>query len=291
MRYSNDFGRIGRFAPSALDLDSEPPHAQAHTGLARVALATGHMPDRELILRLIQARMAGQDRSAADADMDMNVDTDTDTDTDMDMAAHHPTRVPLEPILALIHAHPGMVEHLEGIDLDGDGIPDLPAGPPPSDPAGRAWWREMTARRQQALTQAQTRRAGRKQHNNQVVLATLKARDPLFDRVYSRLDSYVDSLPGKVKRMYLDSIERTPGAFLELYAHLREHLIAEVRNIQAMARTQGQEGGGESGPERVLVYASPADELADLKARSRAGKAGENDLLRYIQLSMGDSQN
>lgn len=280
MRYPDDSGRFGRLAPSTVVLDAAPYSSQSYPDFGGVALSAGHVPDRELILRLIQAQSAGQTHPAAHADMD----------SDMALAAHHPTRVPLEPILALINAHPGMVEHLEGIDLDGDGIPDIPAGPPPSDPAGRAWWQDMTARRQQALVQAQTRRAGRKQHNNQVMLATLKARDPLFDKVYSRLDSYVDSLPGKVKRMYLDSIERTPGAFLELYAHLREHLIAEVRKIQAMARTGSQDAGGESGAQRVLVYASPADEMAALKARSRAGKAGENDLLRYIQLSMGDPQ-
>ncbi|MFP5240536.1 MAG: hypothetical protein ACLGQW_11955, partial [Acidobacteriota bacterium] len=40
-------------------------------------------------------------------------------------------RAPVQAVLAQLMSRPGMIEHLEGIDLDGDGLPDIPLGPPP----------------------------------------------------------------------------------------------------------------------------------------------------------------
>jgi hypothetical protein len=220
---------------------------------------------------------------------------------------------PMQPILAQLMARPGMIEHMEGIDLDGDGVPDAPLGPPPMDPMGRTQWQNMMAQRQQMMQAAQARRAQRKAVNNQAMLAVLKANDPLFDRVYGWLDSFIESLPQKVKRTFLASIEQTPGAFVEMYSHLRDHLIGEVRRIQygqpsgispmprpgnadPRARIRQAVAGRMSPPalesagilDDRLPGAARSAELAALKARCKAGQAREGDLLRYIELSMGD---
>jgi len=52
-------------------------------------------------------------------------------------AGYGAPQVPLDAVIAQLMTRPGMAEHLEGIDLDGDGIPDVPIGPPPIDPMGR----------------------------------------------------------------------------------------------------------------------------------------------------------
>jgi len=62
--------------------------------------------------------------------------------------------VPFESVLRQVMVLPGMIHHLEGIDLDGDGVADIPPklswGRPPWPPeracSGRPCWRTDSAR-------------------------------------------------------------------------------------------------------------------------------------------------
>ncbi|WP_243358364.1 hypothetical protein [Fundidesulfovibrio terrae] len=221
-----------------------------------------------------------------------------------------PSQVPLQAILASLKARPGMIEHLEGIDVDGDGIPDAPMGPPPMDPMGRMQWQNMMAQRKQMMQAAQQRRAQRKLVNNQAMLAVLQSNDPLFGYVLRRLEGYVRSLPAKVQRPFFEAVERTPGAFLDLYTHLRASVERDLRGTAPISQPMPQPGNadprarirqavaGRMSPPALesagilddrLPGATRAAELAALKARCKAGQAREGDLLRYIELSMGDS--
>jgi len=205
-----------------------------------------------------------------------------------------------------MHMRPGMTEHLEGIDLDGDGIPDIPIGPPPMDPMGRMQWQSMMQQKQQMAQIAQARKAQRKDANNKILLTALQASDPLFGATYTRLAQYVQGLPAKVQRPYLESVERTPGAFLELYGHLREGIVKELRaaNSQAGAMSQPANAdprevirravAGRMSPPVLesagvmddrLPGASREAERAALVKRVKAGGAKEGDLLRYLELS------
>jgi len=205
-------------------------------------------------------------------------------------------------------ARPGMIEHLEGIDLDGDGIPDIPPGPPPADPRARMQWQAALAQRQQTMQAAQLRSAQRKAVNNQVMLAVLKANDPLFAVTFNRLASYIQRLPEKVRRVYLMAVERTPGAFLELYIHLRTAIENDLNKPASNSVRQDHQAeeadprarirravAGRMAPpslesagviEDRLGGASRSSELAALKARAKSGQAREGDLLRYLELSM-----
>jgi hypothetical protein len=58
--------------------------------------------------------------------------------------------VPFEVLVSQLQMQPGMMEHLDGIDLDGDGVPDIPLGPPPGDHMGRMQWQAMMQRAQAA---------------------------------------------------------------------------------------------------------------------------------------------
>jgi len=216
-----------------------------------------------------------------------------------------PAVPPTQAILAQLHMRPGMTEHLEGIDLDGDSVPDMPMGQPPMDPMGRMQWQAMRLHRQQMAQAAQARKAQRKQANNQVLLASLQASDPLFGEIYTRLHRYVQSLPPKVQRPYLEAVERTPGAFIELYAHLREGIVKALRaaGTQPTAMSQPADAdpreairqavAGRMSPP-VLESAGVTDdrlpgasrdaERAALVKRVKAGGAREGDLLRYLEL-------
>ncbi|GFK95912.1 hypothetical protein NNJEOMEG_03785 [Fundidesulfovibrio magnetotacticus] len=212
---------------------------------------------------------------------------------------------PFQDILRAVIAQPGMAHHLEGIDLDGDGIPDVP--PPPMDPMARMQWQAMVQNRQLALQAAMARRAKRKDVNNNVLLSVLQSADPLFGEIYTRLSGYVNSLPVKVRRPYMEAVERTPGAFLELYGHLREGLLSELGVNREMPTPMPQPGGADPRArirQAVAGRMSPPDlaragvldddrparardaaELAALKSRVKAGQAREGDLLRYLELS------
>jgi len=218
-------------------------------------------------------------------------------------------QVPFEAILAQLKARPGMVEHLEGIDLDGDGVPDIPFQPSPqmmADPMGRMQWQAMLQNRQNKMQAAQQRRTQRKEVNNQVLLATLQANDPLFQQTYTRLVSYVRRLPEKVQRPFLEAVDRTPGAFLDLYAQLREGLMRDLgtpnRVPQSMsqpasddprARIRQAVAGRMSAPalenagimDDRLPGATRAAERAALVKRVKSGGAREGDLLKYLELS------
>ncbi|WP_027191912.1 hypothetical protein [Fundidesulfovibrio putealis] len=218
-------------------------------------------------------------------------------------------QVPFEAILAQLKARPGMVEHLEGIDLDGDGVPDIPFQPSPqmmADPMGRMQWQAMLQNRQRMMQGAQQRRAQRKEVNNQVLLATLQANDPLFDPTYNRLCSYVQQLPHKVRQPYLSAVHRTPGAFLDLYTHIRDGVVRalqrSVRTTTPMpqpasddprARIRQAVAGRMSAPalenagimDDRLPGATRAAERAALIKRVKSGGAREGDLLKYLELS------
>jgi len=216
-----------------------------------------------------------------------------------------PAIPPTQAILAQLRARPGMLEHLEGIDLDGDGIPDIPMGPPPMDPMGRMEWQAMMQQKQQMAQAAQARKARRKESNNQILLATLQATDPLFGATYTRLTEYIQSLPARVQRPYLEAVERTPGAFLDLYGHLREGILKELRAAKSPYGAMSQPANadpreairravaGRMSPP-VLESAGVMDdrmpgasreaERAALVKRVKAGGAREGDLLRYLEL-------
>ncbi|MFP5240535.1 MAG: hypothetical protein ACLGQW_11950 [Acidobacteriota bacterium] len=176
------------------------------------------------------------------------------------------------------------------------------------NPMARAQWQAAMAHRQRRGQELQVRRAQRKVMNNQVMLAVLKANDPLFEATYNRLARYIQRLPEKVQRVYLQAVYRTPGAFLDLYIHLRTSIENELNKhaFQAeqpdhpapqpdtRARIRRAVAGRMAAPalesagvlEERLGGAARSTELAELKARAKSGRAREGDLLRYLELSM-----
>ncbi len=213
--------------------------------------------------------------------------------------------LPFEAVLAQLKARPGMLEHLEGIDLDGDAIPDIPAGPGPQEPMAAARWQAMTRDRQRLIQAMRSRSAKRKEGNNRILLATLEANDPLFAQVAGRLAQYVQSLPPKIRAAYAQAVERAPGAFLELYTQLRAGMSASVGagGQEAADRTAARapeprerirravsgrmsppvlEAAGMMG--ELQAGAGRASERAELVKRVRSGGAREGDLLRYLEL-------
>lgn len=223
---------------------------------------------------------------------------------------------PLRAAMAQLAMRPGMIEHLEGIDVDGDGVPDVPLGPPPMNPMARMQWQNAMAQRQQMMQTAQARRAQRADENNRVMLATLEAHDPIFRRVHRKIGEYVTTLPPKLQRSMVRSLTETPGAYLELYQEMRELLLHMGRAAGSVLRRGDvpkatpaaakdprtairQAVSGRMSPPALenagimddrLPGASRAAELAALKARCKAGKAREGDLLRYIELSMPETR-
>lgn len=228
--------------------------------------------------------------------------------------------MPFETVLAQLKARPGMIEHLEGIDLDWDGIPDIPLQPSPemmADPMARMQWQAMMQNRQQASQARQMRRAQRKAVNNEALLAHLRANDPLFVHVKRWIEAFLESLPGKLQRAVLEQVERTPGAFLEMYSELRQHLMDEfgmtgkakkgapvgysVQGSPAFApaardprQAVRQAVAGRMSPPQLesagmIDECSPgaarAAERAALIKRVKAGGAREGDLLKYLELS------
>jgi len=236
-------------------------------------------------------------------------------------SSHSANAIPFETILAQLKARPGMIEHLEGIDLDGDGIPDIPfSSLPPhmmADPMARMQWQAMMQNRQQASQARQMRRAQRKAVNNEALLVHLRANDPLFEHVKRWIETFVESLPGKLQRAVLEQVERTPGAFLEMYSELRQHLMEEFGMTGKTKKTapggyfvQGnpsftqaardpreavrQAVAGRMSPPQLesagmiderTPRAARAAERAALVKRVKAGGAREGDLLKYLELS------
>ena len=124
-----------------------------------------------------------------------------------------PGHQPFEAVLAQLTMRPGMVEHLEGIDLDGDGVPDMPLGQPSpqmlAHPMGRMQWQALMQDRQHKMRTAHQRRAQRKEINNQVLLAHLQANDPLFTQVHAKVEEFVRTLSPKLQRPFLRTVEET----------------------------------------------------------------------------------
>ena len=217
--------------------------------------------------------------------------------------------MPFETILAQLKSRPGMIEHLEGIDLDGDGIPDIPFGSPPphmmADPMARMQWQAMMQNRQQASQARQMRRAQRKAVNNEALLAHLRANDPLFEQVHAKIGDFVRTLSPKLQRPFLRAVEETPGAYLDLYKEMRDLLKLFMRLGKQGARhsfSHSQRDAGEEYPPMagrmsppqlesagVIDERSPgaarAAERAALVKRVKAGGAREGDLLKYLELS------
>jgi len=161
------------------------------------------------------------------------------------------------------------------------------------------------------------RRAQRKAVNNEALLAHLRANDPLFVHVKRWIEAFVESLPGKLQRAVLEQVERTPGAFLEMYSELRQHLMEEFgmtgktkRGASGGYSVQGnpafapavrdprqavrQAVAGRMSPPQLesagmIDERSPgaarAAERAALVKRVKAGGAREGDLLKYLELS------
>lgn len=139
-----------------------------------------------------------------------------------------------------------------------------------------------------------------------MLLATLQANDPLFQQTYKRVVNYVRTLPGKVQRPFLEAVDRTPGAFLDLYTQLREGIMRDLgtpnRAPQSMpqpasddprARIRQAVAGRMSAPalenagimDDRLPGATRAAERAALIKRVKSGGAREGDLLKYLELS------
>ncbi|WP_027191086.1 hypothetical protein [Fundidesulfovibrio putealis] len=203
--------------------------------------------------------------------------------------------IPFETLLAHLKAQPGMVEHLEGIDLDGDGIPDIPPQPSPqmmAPPMGRMQWQAMLQNHQQAR---HARRAQRKAVNNEMLLAYLRTHDPLFGLVHAKVEAYVKALPLKLQRPVLRAVEETPGAYIALYKEMRDMVTATMRIGGRMAGRHGQrrsvrrQGAPQLESAGMIDERSPgatrAAERAALVKRVKAGGAREGDLLKYLELS------
>ncbi|MFP5223534.1 MAG: hypothetical protein ACLGSA_14680 [Acidobacteriota bacterium] len=212
--------------------------------------------------------------------------------------------MPFEAVLAQLKARPGMIEHLEGIDLDGDGIPDIPFQPSPemmAHPMGRMQWQAMLQSRQQA---SQMRRAQRKAVNNETLLAHLRANDPLFEQVHAKIGDFVRTLSPKLQRPFLRAVEETPGAYLDLYKEMRDLLdlftrlgVQGTRHSFSHSQRDSGEGypsmgnrlsGGWRGNKEIeegrQSDAACAAERAALVKRVKAGGAREGDLLKYLEL-------
>lgn len=219
--------------------------------------------------------------------------------------------IPFDTLLAHLKARPGMVEHLEGIDLDGDGIPDIPPQPSPqmmAHPMGRMQWQTMLQNHQQAAQARQARRAQRKAVNNEALLAYLRTHDPLFGVVHAKVEAYVKALPLKLQRPVLRAVEETPGAYIDLYKEMRDMVAVSMRlGGRRQPRTGGnmdrgrdprqavrQAVAGRMSPPQLesagmIDERSPgaarAAERAALVKRVKAGGAREGDLLKYLELS------
>ncbi|WP_027189809.1 hypothetical protein [Fundidesulfovibrio putealis] len=210
--------------------------------------------------------------------------------------------IPFDTLLAHLKAQPGMVEHLEGIDLDGDGIPDIPPQPSPqmmAHPMGRMQWQAMLQNHQQAR---QARRAQRKAVNNEMLLAYLRTHDPLFGVVHAKVEAYVKALPLKLQRPVLRAVDETPGAYIDLYKEMRDMVTATMRIGGRRSQQAGGRIGDGHGPGRLVRQGAPqlesagmiderspgatrAAERAALVKRVKAGGAREGDLLKYLELS------
>ncbi|MFP5223593.1 MAG: hypothetical protein ACLGSA_14980 [Acidobacteriota bacterium] len=206
--------------------------------------------------------------------------------------------IPFDTLLAHLKAQPGMVEHLEGIDLDGDGIPDIPPQPSPqmmAHPMGRMQWQAMVQDHQQAVQARQASRVQRKAVNNEMLLAYLRTHDPLFGVVHAKVEAYVKALPLKLQRPVLRAVEETPGAYIDLYKEMRDMVAATMRIGGGMAGRHGQrrsvrrQGAPQLESAGMIDERSPgatrAAERAALVKRVKAGGAREGDLLKYLELS------
>jgi len=201
-----------------------------------------------------------------------------------------PGHQPFEAVLAQLTMRPGMIEHLEGIDLDDDGVPDMPLGQPNpqmlAHPMGRMQWQALMLDRQHKMRTAHQRRAQRKEINNQVLLAHLKANDPLFAQVHAKVGEFVRTLTPKLQRPFLRAVEETPGAYLDLYKEMRDLVKISLRLGGRGARKSGphdQRVKARDGDERQAEAARSAERAALVK-RVKAGGAREGDLLRYLEL-------
>lgn len=274
LRYKRYIEHLAGFAPGELDLSDE---------------------------EILRRRALAQARTEAGAAQAANL---------ADPAQASSRHLPFEAVLSALKTRPGMIEHLEGIDLDGDGHPDAmpPTGPPPMAPVGRMNWQAMMAQRQSRMQALRQHRLRQKEVNNRVILAHLQAHDPLFPQVYRKVIEFVHRLPAKLQRPFLRAVDETPGAYLDLYREMREVLLRHAGHSGPAARRtmpspedpraaiRRAVAGRMSPPvlesagtvDDRLPGASRAAELAALKARCKAGKAREGDLLRYIELTMRD---
>ena len=221
--------------------------------------------------------------------------------------------VPFEAVMQRLIQTPGVLQHLQGGDANGDGVPDFPPlGPPPSNPQDYRDWQMMGLMQQQMkrvfFQNNQRDRAERKEFNDQRLLQSLEAHDPLFSTAFPVLKNYLAHLPGPLGQLIVQAVDSHPAVFIDLYKHFRdfvEHHANPGINFQGQPmspataaadprqRIRQAVAGRMSAPalenagvmDDRLPNASRKAELASLKTRVKAGRAREGDLLRYLELS------
>lgn len=175
--------------------------------------------------------------------------------------------------------------------LDWDAL--LDCGAEPADPDEHSRWKitrqafdsikPFLKEREALLTRY---REGR---SYKAALATLRRRDPLFERTMEVMERLVDELPHVVKVLAMPTLAREFGPFLDLYKELRPVAVA-VESCRAHRRKRARwKDEARRGPGSVVPGTdrreSAARELGELVRRVRSGGAREGDLLRYLELT------
>ncbi len=220
--------------------------------------------------------------------------------------------VPFEAVMQRLLQTPGMVQHLQGGDADGD-VPDFPSlGPPPSDPQDYRDWQVMNLMQQQMkqvfLQKNRRNRFESRQMNDQRMLQNLEAHDPLFKVVSPMMKNYFDHLPGPLGQVIMHTVVSHPALYIEMYSHVRSYVekaISTRKNFQGNPMSPAtaaadprqrirQAVAGRMSPPALenagvmddrLPNASRNAQLAALKQRVKSGGACEGDLLKYLELS------
>jgi len=127
----------------------------------------------------------------------------------------------------------------------------------------------------------------RKAVNNEALLAHLRANDPLFEQVHVKIGDFVRTLSPKLQRPFLQAVEETPGAYLDLYKEMRDLLKLFMRLGKQGARHSFSHSQRDAGEEYSAIAGrmrAPQLERAALVKRVKAGGAREGDLLKYLEL-------
>ena len=133
----------------------------------------------------------------------------------------------------------------------------------------------------------QSKELGRK--NAQRLLTLLRLNDPLFAATWRMLEHMLDILPDTAAHLVKKGTHDDAAVFLDLYGEMRDW-AEEVehrkhRRKQAQPRTTANRKPNAPRSRR----ASRRAERDALIAKVRAGRAEEGDLLKYLELTMPDS--